>query len=200
MDFPEALFCPLLHFSLWQRTKWFLSGDWVDGERLGDLWKGVKRLVRVFGFWVTYKVLFKVVLTQMYSHIHYFRHTLLFHFPDSFANSSQLSVTAKPSLNLPKLEQMFNKCLNSVYEREIHHLFKRRDMKNTSYSPCAKSPAWRVTSKCCVLDAAVNQLQPFFIYTSGRCFYNKKWLIVHSRCTFYQYMLVHALLFIKGLG
>lgn len=46
--------------------------------------KGVEKLVRVFGFWVTYKLLFKVVLTLMYSHTHYFGHTLLFSFPRLF--------------------------------------------------------------------------------------------------------------------
>lgn len=66
--------------------------------------------------------------TNVFTYTHYFGHTFLFHLPVSFANISLLIVTAKPRLNLFKLEQMFNKCLNSDYEGEIHHLFKLRDM------------------------------------------------------------------------
>ncbi len=92
--------------------------------------KGIKRFVHILGFWVTYKVLFKVVLIQMYSHtLTLLGHTMLFSFPSLFAKHFWvLSLTAKPCFQL-KLEQMFNKCLNPDYEREIHHLFKGRDMK-----------------------------------------------------------------------
>lgn len=68
--------------------------------------------------------------TDVFTYTHYFGHTLLFHFPVSFANISVLSLTANPCMNLLKLEQMFNKCLNPGYEREIHHLFKGCDMND----------------------------------------------------------------------
>lgn len=59
---------------------------------------------------------------------------------------------------------MFNKCLNSDYEGEIHHLFKLRDM---NYKKTHKGH-----KQILFLDAAVNQLKAFFffIYTFGRRF------------------------------
>lgn len=161
MDFPEALFRPLLLF--------FVTKDkMVSIRRLSrrrTTWrslKRVKRLVRVCGFWVTYKVLFKVV-TLMYSHIHTTLVTRFFFISQSFfsfAKISLLNVTEKPCLNLFKLEQMFNKRQNSDYEGEIHHLFKLRDMKKLT----------RVTSKLCFWMPQSTSFKLFFIYSFGRHF------------------------------
>lgn len=51
---------------------------------------------------------------------------------------------------------MFNKCLNSDYEGEIHHLFKLRDM---NYKKTHKGH-----KQILFLDAAVNQLKAFFFH------------------------------------
>ncbi len=115
----------------------FVTKDRMVSIRRPSRWKttwrtlkGIKRLVHILGFWVTYKVLFKVVLMQMYSHTL----TLLwshnaFSFPSLFCQHFCAQFNSKTLFSNLNLNRCSNKCLNPDYEREIHHLFKGRDRK-----------------------------------------------------------------------